>query len=158
MKAFEESRISSKIQSALGVQHIRVQIEQMEAELERAEAYLADLPASVRRDLLGKSEAALRGLYEREAKLIAQARRTAESELRAERVDDLRMEATPLLKRAAKNLEIMKDDLAKVAKIEAEARANGGRVMSEAFDQTSIAYFIPTLTYEKGRGTWLLKR
>jgi hypothetical protein len=158
MKAFDESRIYSKTKASLGVQHIRVQIEQMEAELERAEASLADLPASVRRDLLAKPEAALRGLYEREAKLIAQARCTAEAELRAELVDDLRMEAEPLLKRAAKNLEIMKDDLAKVAKIEAEARANGGRVMSEAFDQTSIAYFIPTLTYEKGRGTWLLKR
>jgi hypothetical protein len=158
MKAFDESRISSKIQSSLGVQHIRVQIEQMEAELERAEASLMDLPASLRRELLAKPEASLRGLYEREATLLAQARRTAEAELRAERVDDLRMEAEPLLKRAAKNLEIMKADLAKVAKIEAEARANGGRVMTEAFDQTSIAYFIPTLTYEKGRRTWLLKR
>lgn len=157
MRAFEESRINSKIQSSLGVQHIRVQIEQMEAELERAEASLADLPASVRLDLLAKPEAALRSLYEREAKLLAQARRTAEAELRAERVDDLRMEAAPLLKRAAKNLEIMKDDLAKVAKIEAEARANGGRVMTEDFGMESVRRYIPMLVFEEGRGTWTLK-
>ena len=158
MKSLDESRIHSKIQSSLGVQHIRIEIEQAEAEIERADAALADLPDSIRRDLLAKPEAVLKGLYARETQLVAQARRTAEGELRAELVDDLRMEAEPMLKRAARNLEIMKDDLAKVAKIEAEARANGGRVMSEAFDQTSIAYFIPTLTYEKGRGTWLLKR
>jgi hypothetical protein len=158
MKSLDESRIHSKIQSSLGVQHIRIEIEQAEAEIERADAALADLPDSIRRDLLAKPEAVLKGLYARETQLVAQARRTAEGELRAELVDDLRMEAEPMLKRAARNLEIMKDDLAKVAKIEAEARANGGRVMTEALDQSAIAYFIPTLTYEKGRGTWLLKR
>ena len=157
MLTLDESRISSKIKASLGVQHIRVQIQQAEAELERAHAALADMPKSLRYDLLARQENALEDLLQREAKLVAQARRTAEAELRAERLLDLRMEAEPLLKRAAKNLEIMKDDLAKVAKIEAEARANGGRVMSEAFGMETIRRYIPMLVFEEARGTWSLK-
>lgn len=158
MRSLDESRLDSKIKASLGVQHIRIQIQEAEAELERAHAALADLPKSLRYDLLARQENALEELLQREAELLARARRTAEAELKDERVSDLRMEAEPLLRRAAKNLEIMKEDLAKVANIQAEARANGGSVMSEAFDKTSIDYFIPTLTFQKGRGTWLLHR
>lgn len=158
MKSLDESRIASKIQSSLGVQHIRVQIQQAEAELERAHAALADMPKRLRYDLLARQENALEDLLQREAKLLEQARRTAEAELKAELVDDLRMEAEPLLRRAAQNLEIMRSDLSKVAAIEAEARANGGRVMTEAFDRSSVAFFIPELVYQEGRGTWLIKR
>jgi hypothetical protein len=158
MRLLDESRISSKIKASLGVQHIRVQIQEAEAELERAHAALADMPKSLRYDLLARQENALEDLLQREAKLLTQARRTAEAELKAERVDDLRMEALPLLKRASQNLALMKEDLQKVAAIEAEARANGGSVMSEAFDRTSIDFFIPTLSFDKARGTWAFKR
>lgn len=158
MLSLDESRINSKIQASLGVQHIRVQIQQAEAEIEQAETALAELPAGIRRDLLAKNRAALAKLRAREDELVAQARRGAERELRAERVESLRIEAAPLLERASKNLDIMRSDLAKVAAIEREARANGGRVMSEAFDQAVIDYFIPRLVFEKSRGTWLLKR
>lgn len=158
MLSLDESRINSKIKASLGVQHIRLQIEQAEAEIAAAETALAELPASLRRDLLAKHDGALQKLYDREKDLIAQARRTAEAELRRERLDSLRIEAAPLLERASKNLELMRADLAKVAAIEREARANGGRVMSEAFDQAVIDYFIPRLVFEKSRGTWLLKR
>jgi hypothetical protein len=158
MKTLDESRIASKIKASLGVQHIRVQIEQAEAELERAHAALADLPRSVRFDMLDRQEEALEALLQREAKLLAQARSTAEKELRAERVESLRVEAAPLLERAAKCLDIVRSELAKVVTIEAEARTNGGRVMSEGLDQSSIAFFVPSLTYDKVRGTWLLKR
>jgi hypothetical protein len=158
MLSLDESRINSKIQASLGVQHIRVQIQQAKAELEKAHAALADLPKSVRYDLLARQENALEALHQREVELTAQARKTAERELQAERVESLRIEAAPLLERAAKNLEIMRSDLAKVARIEAEARANGGRVMSEAFDKGSIDFFIPHLVFDRVRGTWLLKR
>ena len=158
MLSLDESRINSKIQASLGVQHIRVQIQQAEAELVKAHAALADLPKSVRYDLLARQENALEALLQREVELTAQARKTAERELQGERVQSLRIEAAPLLERAAKNLEIMRSDLAKVARIEAEARANGGSVMSEAFDKGSIDYFIPHLVFDRVRGTWLLKR
>jgi hypothetical protein len=158
MRLFDESRISSKMKASLSVQHIRVQIQQAEAELERAHAALADMPKNLRYDLLARQENALEDLLQREAKLVAKARRTAEAELEAERVDDLRMEALPLLKRASQNLALMKEDLRKVAVIEAEARANGGSVMSEAFDRISIDFFIPTLSFDKARGTWAFKR
>lgn len=158
MLSLDESRINSKIQASLGVQHIRIQIQQAEAEIEQAETALADLPASLQREMLAKHYAALGKLRLREDELIAQARRTAEAELRRERVESLRIEAAPLLERASKNLDIMRSDLAKVAAIEREARANGDRVMSEAFDQAVIDYYIPRLVFEKSRGTWLLKR
>jgi hypothetical protein len=158
MLSLDESRINSKIQASLGVQHIRVQIEQAEAELEKAHAALADLPRSVRFDMLSRQENALEALYQREVDLTAQARKTAERELQAERVESLRIEAAPLLERTAKNLEIMRSDLAKVARIEAEARTNGGRVMSDAFDKSSIEFFIPKLTLDPARGTWTFKR
>lgn len=158
MLSLDESRINSKIQASLGVQHIRVQIQQAEAEIEQAETALADLPASLQREMLAKHYNALGKLRLRADELIAQARRTAEAELRAERVDSLRIEAAPLLERASKNLDIMRSDLAKVAAIEREARINGGSVMTEAFDKTVIDYFIPRLVFEKRRGTWLLKR
>jgi len=158
MPSLDESRINSKIQASLGVQHIRIQIQQAEAELERADAALTELPAGLRRDLLAKYEGALQKLYDRERHLVAQARRTAEGEIKAERVESLRIEAAPLLERAAKNLEIMRIDLAKVAKIEAEARGNGGRVMSEPFDRGSIDFYIPQLTHDRARGTWQFKR
>lgn len=158
MPLLDESRINSKIKASLGVQHIRIQIQQAEAELERADAALADLPAGLRRDLLSRHDDALQKLYDREKALVAQARRAAERELRDERLESLRIEAAPLLERASKNLEIMKADLAKVARIEAEARTNGGRVMSEAFDQTLIDFFIPTLSYSPASGTWAIKR
>jgi hypothetical protein len=140
------------------VQHIRVHIQQVEAKIEQAETALADLPAILQREMLAKHYAALGKLRLREDELVAQARRTAEAELRRERVDSLRIEAAPLLERASNNLDIMRSDLAKVAAIEREARINGGRVMSEAFDQAVIDYFIPRLVFEKSRGTWLLKR
>lgn len=158
MLSLDESRINSKIQASLGVQHIRVQIQQAEAELEKAHAALADLPRSVRFDMLSRQENALEALYQREVELTTQARKTAERELQAERVESLRIEAAPLLERAAKNLKIMRTDLAKVARIEAEARANGGRVMSEAFDKSSIDFFIPKLSLDPARGTWTFKR
>ena len=158
MRSLDESRISSKIKASLGVQHIRVQIQEAEAELERAHAALADMPKSLRYDLLARQENALEELLQREATLLAKARRTAEAELKSERVDDLRMEALPLLKRASQNLALMKEDLRKVAAIEAEARANGGSVMSEAFDKATIDFFIPTLSLQKTRGTWTLRR
>jgi|LauGreDrversion4_2_1035121.scaffolds.fasta_scaffold195696_2 hypothetical protein len=158
MLSLDESRINSKIQASLGVQHIRVQIQQAEAEIEQAETALADLPASLQREMLAKHYTALGKLRLREDELIAQARRTAEAELRAERVDSLRIEAAPLLERASKNLDSMRSDLAKVAAIEREARVNGGSVMTEAFDKAVIDYFIPRLVFEKSRGTWLLKR
>jgi len=158
MLSLDESWINSKIQASLGVQHIRVQIQQAEAELEKAHAALAELPKSVRYDLLARQENALEALLQREVELTAQARKTAERELQAERVESLKIEAAPLLERAAKNLEIMRSDLAKVARIEAEARANGGSVMSEAFDKNSINFFIPHLVFDRVRGTWLLKR
>lgn len=158
MLSLDESRINSKIQASLGVQHIRVRIQQAEAEIEQAETALADLPASLQREMLAKHYNALGKLRLRADELIAQARRTAEAELRAERVDSLRIEAAPLLERASKNLDIMRSDLAKVAAIEREARINGGSVMTEAFDKTVIDYFIPRLVFEKRRGTWLLKR
>jgi hypothetical protein len=31
-------------------------------------------------------------------------------------------------------------------------------VMTEAFDRSSVAFFIPELVYQEGRGTWLIKR
>lgn len=158
MLSLDESRINSKIQASLGVQHIRVQIQQAEAEIEQAETALADLPASLQREMLAKHYTALGKLRLREDELIAQARRTAEAELRAERVDSLRIEAAPLLERASKNLDSMRSDLAKVAAIEREARVNGGSVMTEAFDKAVIDYFIPRLVFDKSRGTWLLKR
>ena len=158
MLSLDESRINSKIQASLGVQHIRVKIQQAETEIEQAETALADLPASLQREMLAKHYTALGKLRLREDELIAQARRTAEAELRAERVDSLRIEAAPLLERASKNLDIMRSDLAKVAAIEREARVNGGSVMTEAFDKAVIDYFIPRLVFEKSRGTWLLKR
>ena len=158
MSHFDESRIASKIKASLGVQHIRVQIEQAEAELERAHAALSDLPQALRFDLLARQEEALEALYQREVKLREQARKTAEGELRAERLESLRIEAAPLLERCAKTLEILRTELAKVARIEADARANGGRIMSEAFDKSSIDFFIPVLTYEHARGSWLMRR
>lgn len=158
MASLDESRIQSKIQSSLGVQHLRLQIEQAEADLERSHAALADLPRSVRLDLLSRQEEALEALLQREAKLVSQARQSSERELQAERVESLRIEAAPLLERAAKCLAIVREDLSRVVLIEAEARANRGRVMSDAFDKTSIAFHIPELTFEEGRGTWLLKR
>jgi hypothetical protein len=158
MLSLDERRINSKIQASLGVQHIRLQIQQAEAEIEQAETALADLPVSLQREMLAKHYTALGKLRLREAELIAQARRTAEAELRRERVDSLRIEAAPLLERASKNLDIMRSDLAKVAAIEREARINGGRVMSEAFDQAVIDYYIPQLALDRVRGTWLLKR
>lgn len=158
MLSLDESRINSKIQASLGVQHIRVQIQQAEAEIEQAETALADLPASLQREMLAKHYTALGKLRLREDELIAQARRTAEAELRAERVDSLRIEAAPLLERASKNLDSMRSDLAKVAAIEREARVNGGSVMTEAFDKAVIDYFIPRLVFDKSSGTWLLKR
>lgn len=158
MLSLDDSRINSKIQASLGVQHIRVQIQQAEAEIEQAETALADLPASLQREMLAKHYTTLGKLRLREDELIAQARRTAEAELRAERVDSLRIEAAPLLERASKNLDSMRSDLAKVAAIEREARVNGGSVMTEAFDKAVIDYFIPRLVFEKSRGTWLLKR
>jgi hypothetical protein len=158
MPSLDQTRINSKIQSSLGVQHIRVQIQQAEAELEKAHTALADLPVSVRCDLLARQENALEALYKREEALTAQARKTAEGELRAERVDSLRVEAAPLLERAQKCLEIVRAELTKVAAIEREAHANGGTVMSEAFDQDSINYFIPKLELEPRRGTWRLQR
>jgi hypothetical protein len=111
MLSLDESRINSKIQASLGVQHIRVQIQQAEAELEKAHAALAELPKSVRYDLLARQENALEALYQREVELTAQARKTAERELQAERVESLKIEAAPLLERAAKNLELMVEDL-----------------------------------------------
>ena len=158
MLSFDESRIKSKIQASLGVQHIRVQIETAEAELEKADAALADLPNSLRRNLLEQAENRLDGLYRREKELLAQARRTAEGELKAERLQSLRTEAAPILERASKCLSIACDELRKAANIEREARANGGRIMSEAFDQNAIDYFVPQLTYEQRRGTWRLTR
>jgi len=68
------------------------------------------------------------------------------------------MEALPLLKRASQTLALMKEDLRKAAAIKVEARANGGAVMTEAFDQSPIDYFIPTLSFDKALGTWALKR
>lgn len=158
MNALDKSRLESKINASLGVQHIRVQIEQAEAELERAHAALSDLPSSVRYELLERQEQALEALLQREQKLLAQARNTAEGELRAEQVENLRMEAAPLLQRCAKALEIVRQELTKVAQIEAEARANGGSVMSERFDRTTIDFFVPQLIHDQRRGTWTLKR
>lgn len=158
MNSLDKSRLESKIKASLGVQHIRVQIEQAEAELERAHTALRDLPASLRYDLLERQEQALEALLQREQKLLAQARKTAEGELRAEQVENLRMEAAPLLQRCAKALDIVRHELIKVARIEAEARANGGSVMSERFDKGSIEFFVPQLTHDQSRGTWTLKR
>lgn len=157
MLSLDESRINSKIQASLGVQHIRVQIQQAEAELEKAHAALADLPRSVRFDMLSRQENALEALYQREVELTAQARKTAERELQAERVESLRIEAAPLLERAAKNLELMVEDLRKVARIEADARANGGSIMSEPLGGAVIRRYIPMLTFNKAIGTWTLK-
>ena len=158
MPSLDETRINSKIKASLGVQHIRVQIQQAEADLERAHAALADLPAKVRFDMLSRQEEALERLYQREAKLVEQARKSAEWELRAEQIESLRMEAEPLLSRVSKCLTIVREELKRVARIEAEARANGGRVMSEALDKSTIDYFVPSLTFQPERGTWLLKR
>jgi hypothetical protein len=158
MTLFDQTRIESKIKASLGVQHIRVQIQQAEAELERAHAALANLPARVRLDMLARQEEALERLYQREAKLVDQARKSAEWELRAEHVESLRIEAEPLLSRVSKCLSIVREELVRVARIEAEARANGGQVMAESLDKSAIDFFVPTLTYQPERGTWLLKR
>lgn len=73
-------------------------------------------------------------------------------------MESLRIEAMPLLERAAKNLEFVRESLRKVVNIKAEARENGGRVMSEGLDTSSIAFFVPQLVYQPERRTWLLKR
>lgn len=158
MASLDESRIESKIRSSLGVQHIRLQIEQAEADLERSHAALADLPRSVRLDLLSRQEEALEALLQREAKLVAQARQSAERELQAERVESLRIEAAPLLARAEKCLAIAREELLRVGRIDSEARANRGRVMAEPLDKAAIDFHLGKLIHDSARGTWSLSR
>jgi hypothetical protein len=158
MLALDESRIRNKVQATKEVQCLRAKVEQAEAELEQAHLALSQLPPSYRADLLAKPEGALQALRQRETEVLDEARKRAERELQAEHVESLRTEAKPLLDRAAKNLEFVRESLRKVISIEAEARANGGRVMSEGLDTSSIAFFIPQLIYQPDRGTWLLKR
>lgn len=154
----DESRIMSKIRASQDFQYLRQQIDKAEAELAQANQALSQLPTSILTDLLSKQEEALEALYQEEKELLAQARKRAERELQAEHVDSLRTEAMPLLGRAVNNLEFVRESLRKVVNIEAEARANGGSVMSESIDVSSIDFFVPQLIYQPDRGTWLLKR
>ena len=157
MLGFDESRIESKIKQSLGVQHLRAQIAAKEAEIAQVHAALHDLPASVLDGLTKPHDDALEALLQREQQLVAQARATAIGELKAERVRSLQIEAVPLLERAAKLLETVRADLRKVAAIERDARANGGQLMTESFDESSIAFFIPKL--KRGpRDLWNLTR
>jgi hypothetical protein len=158
MLAHDESLIKTKVQATLEVQYLRAKVEQAEAELEQVHLALSQLPSSYRADLLAKQEGALEALHQKETEVLVQARTRAKSELQAEHVESLRIEAMPLLERAAKNLEFVRESLRKVVNIKAEARENGGRVMSEGLDTSSIAFFVPQLVYQPERRTWLLKR
>ncbi|MEB3167713.1 MAG: hypothetical protein VKK97_03175 [Synechococcaceae cyanobacterium] len=155
---FDAKRIEASVNTSLGVIDIRRRIGAAEAELEKGYAALSDLPRSLRGELMERHEQRLESLLQREKELVAQARRTAEAELRRERLESLRIEAAPLLERVEKNLGFIRESLSKVAAIEREARGLGGRVMTEAFDKTTIDFFVPKLTYQRERSTWLLKR
>lgn len=154
----DAKRIEASIACSLGVIDIRRRIVEAEAELEKGYAALDDLPRSLRCELMERHEQRLESLLQREQELIAQARRSAEAELRHERLESLRIEAAPLLERVEKNLVFIRESLSKVAAIEREARGLGGRVMTEAFDKASVDFFVPSLTYQPERCTWLLKR
>ena len=155
---FDAKRVEDSISRSLGVIAIRAEIANAEAEMQQAILAVRDMPKSLQQQLLERLEKRLVSLDEREQVLVAQARKTAEAELRRERVESLRIEAAPLLERASKCLDIIRTSLAQVAAIEAEARANGGRVMTDAFDKSSVDYFIPHLKLDSIRGTWSLTR
>lgn len=108
--------------------------------------------------MLAKHEEHLEELLQLEAQYVASVKESALRKLREEHVRRLHIEAAPLLERVKKNLGFVRESLTKVAAIEAEARAHHGSVMTERFNKSSIDYYVPKLTFEEARGTWLLKR
>jgi hypothetical protein len=72
-------------------------------------------------------------------------------------VEVLKAQALPHFQKAEKALNTAREELLKVLEIERQANQYQGRLMVDAFDRTSIDYFIPTLTlFDDNR--WQLKR
>lgn len=154
----QQDMIAALVAQSMGVQRVRLELKQAEAELKHAQETLSELPEWAVTEILWRGEEKLRKLKRREKDLVEQAERTAVRELQEDYVIRLRAEAEPKLAHAAKALETARAMLLEVVELEREARANRGSVMTEAMDASSIRFFVPVLEYVASRGTWTLRR
>ena len=156
--ALHPAKLQEAINTSVRVQKVRAAIAQTEHEISRAQEALQELPTWALQDLLSRGEEKLQRLRQSEAEAVAQAERIALAEHRERVVENCRAEAEPKLANAAVALANVRQILREVAVIEQKARAHGGQVMHEAFDENTIAYFLPQLEFLPSRGIWALKR
>ena len=156
MVTIDEKEIGARVAASGDVQSIRARIARAAGELERAHNALHDVPQSVRAKLFEEQEAALEALQAERQRVEEQAREWAIRALKSAHVNVLRAQAQPHFQKAEKALNAAREELLKVLEIEREANQYQGRLMVDAFDHTSIDYFIPTLTRFDEK--WQLKR
>jgi len=156
MVTIDEKEIATRVAASGDVQSIRARIARAAAELERAHSALHDVPQSVRATLFEEQENALEQLQEEGRRVEEQARKWAIRALQSAHVDVLKAQALPHFQKAEKALNTAREELLKVLEIDREANEYQGRLMVDAFDRTSIDYFIPTLSRFDDR--WQLKR
>ncbi len=156
MLILNEQEIARRVAASGEVQSIRARITCAADQLERAHNALHDVPLSVRATLFEEKENALEQLQEEGRRVEEQARQWAIRALQSAHVEVLRAQAQPQLQKAEKALNTAREELLKVLEIEREANQYQGRLMVDAFDRTSIDYFIPTLTRSDNK--WQLRR
>jgi hypothetical protein len=158
MLTLYEQEVTAEMQSCSDLRGIRAQIPRAEQELQQSNEALAGVPETVRRSLLQERQLLLEHLLERGEQINTQSRHFAIERLRKAYVETLNKEAYPLLEKAARAIETARNNLLKVAAIERDACANSGSEMTDRYDQSSVDYFMPSLTYQAERGTWQLNR
>jgi hypothetical protein len=156
MVILDEQEIATRVAASGDVRDIRARITRAAVELERAHSALHDVPQSVRATLFEEQENALEVLQEEGKRVEERAREWAIRALQTAHVEVLKAQALPHFQKAEKALNTAREELLKVLEIEREANQYQGRLMVDAFDRTSIDYFIPTLTRFDDK--WQLKR
>jgi len=156
MVILDEHAIATRVAASGDVQSIRARIARAAAELERAHSALHDVPQSVRATLFEEQENALEVLQEEGKRVEERAREWAIRALQTAHVEVLKAQALPHFQKAEKALNTAREELLKVLEIERQANQYQGQLMVDAFDRTTIDYFIPTLTRFDDK--WQLKR
>jgi hypothetical protein len=158
MLTLTEQEIAAEMGSCPDLRGIRAKIARAEQELQQSHEAMAGVPESVRKSLLMERQILLEHLLERGEVIENQARDFAIQRIKKAYVETLKKEAYPLLEKAAKAIETARNNLLKVVEIERDAATNQGSVMTERFGPESVAFYLPSLTYQPERGAWSLRR
>ena len=152
----EQSRIEAAVAESLGVIHVRQQIAEKEQEIEQIEKKMADMPRILIKDVLKRPKEQLFDLYEREEKLISRATDAVKAQIRAEKIQQARAEASEKLETAVRAYRTLEMCLTDAVYLDRELqRKHGASVFSHAIDHGLIERCTGNLT-QREDGRWTL--